>query len=598
MLEYFKKNRLVAIIQLSRQAFGRYKFWIIALTILGFLSGLLEGIGVNALIPLFSFAIGKDQGGTDFVSLQITKFFQLFNVTFSVRSLLIFIALLFVLKSILVVYLNYRKIKITTDYEEQTRQNLFNNMLSTAWPHLLKQKLGHLESILTFDVPAASSLLNQISSVLMAATELAVYAFIAINISAPITFLTLGLGIILLFLLNPLYVRLKAIAYERIQTNKKALHYISESIVGIKTLKAMLVESGVVEKGREYFRKFRDQSVRSSMLKALTSALIEPVAVIYLLFVFGFFYKTPNFNLAALMVIIYLIQKIFLYVYQVQRTLQIVYDSVPHVRSILNYEAEAKTHREISEGSAPFVFHGALVFKDVDFSYDERKKILSGINFVVRRGETVGLVGPSGVGKTTIVDLILRLFVPTHGKIFLDGKEIAEISLQEWRKHIGYVSQDIFLMNETIANNIRFYDPNITDEEIVEAAKMAHIYDFVQGSEQKFETIIGERGTFLSAGQRQRIVIARVLARKPEILILDEATSALDSESEVKIQEVINNLRGRLTILVIAHRLSTVMNADRLVALENGRIVEEGSPRQLLADKASYFSKVYNLRGS
>ena len=208
----------------------------------------------------------------------------------------------------------------------------------------------------------------------------------------------------------------------------------------------------------------------------------------------------------------------------------------------------------------------------------------------------VGLIGPSGAGKTTIVDLLLRLFVPSSGKILIDGESVDTVTLSEWRKHIGYVSQDMFLMNDTIENNIRFYNQNLTQQEIIEAARLANIDQFIDSLPNKFSTIIGERGTLLSGGERQRVILARVLARRPDILILDEATSALDNESEALIQKAIETLHGKITVLVIAHRLSTIKAVDKLIALENGRIREQGRPASLLKDKESYFFKVYNVR--
>jgi len=208
----------------------------------------------------------------------------------------------------------------------------------------------------------------------------------------------------------------------------------------------------------------------------------------------------------------------------------------------------------------------------------------------------VGLIGPSGGGKTTIVDIILRLFNPTKGEVLLDGKNINEINLHKWRRNIGYVSQDIFIKNDTIANNIKFYNNSISNAEVEKAAKMANIHRFIQSCPEKYETVIGERGLFISAGQRQRIVIARILARQPKILVLDEATSALDNESEVQIQQVIENLKNKVTVLLIAHRLSTVKNCTKLFILQNGVIKEQGSPEKLLADEKSYFYKVSNIK--
>ena len=207
----------------------------------------------------------------------------------------------------------------------------------------------------------------------------------------------------------------------------------------------------------------------------------------------------------------------------------------------------------------------------------------------------MAIIGPSGAGKTTIVDLILRLFSPQSGEILLDDKNISEINLKEWRRSIGYVPQDVFLLNDTIENNIKFYDDSIAKETIIQASKMANIYETIKKLPDKFDTIVGERGMKLSGGQRQRVVLARALVRKPQILILDEATSAIDIESEKLIQEAIYKLRGKITILIIAHRLSTITNSDKIVIVDEGRVAEEGSPDILLKNKDSHFSKLYNL---
>jgi ABC-type multidrug transport system fused ATPase/permease subunit len=164
------------------------------------------------------------------------------------------------------------------------------------------------------------------------------------------------------------------------------------------------------------------------------------------------------------------------------------------------------------------------------------------------------------------------------------------------REKISYVSQDAFLINNTIENNIGFFDEEVSKDDIVKASKEAHIYDFIKTLPEGFKTVVGERGVRLSAGQRQRISIARALAKKPEILLLDEATSALDNESEVEIQKVIEQLKGDMTIFVIAHRLSTVMDSDKLYVLDNGKITEKGTPKELLENKESYFYKMYNIR--
>ena len=587
-------NRLATIIALSRQAFGKYKMQIVVLTALGFIGGLLEGIGVNALIPLFSFALGEGRGDKDFISRQIESFFSYFGIAFSVKYLLIFIASLFILKAIVTIILNFIKFKITLDYEEQTRSGLFKQFLSANWPYLIKQKLGYLETVLMTDVPAGAVLLNQLSSALMIATGLSIYVLIAINISVNITLITLVFGGGLFLVFKPLLYKIKVLGYKRAALQKETAHHVNENILGIKTVKTMFACGDVAAKGREHFHRLKDLAIRTALLKSIVTPIIQPVAVIFIVTVFAFSYKSPTFNLAALVAIVYLIEKMFTYVQQLQSTLHTLNDSVPHLRSVLSYEKKSLENAEDNGGTADFAFNDCLEFDNLDFSYDAKKNVLNNINFAIKKGEMVGLIGPSGVGKTTLVDLILRLFYPTNGQILLDGKNVSEINLSVWRKNIGYVCQDIFLMNDTIANNIRFYDNSITDAEIENTARMANIFDFIQSCPEKFNTVVGERGVLLSAGQRQRIVIARILARKPRLLILDEATSALDNESEVQVQKVIRDLKGKVTVFAIAHRLSTIADSDKLIVLENGRVTEQGSPQELLKNKNSYFYKVNN----
>jgi ABC-type multidrug transport system fused ATPase/permease subunit len=269
---------------------------------------------------------------------------------------------------------------------------------------------------------------------------------------------------------------------------------------------------------------------------------------------------------------------------------------IPYLREVLVYRRLARENKESYVPKQPFKFEQELAFHNVEFAYNPSQPTLSGVSYTIRKGEMVGVIGLSGAGKTTLFDLILRLLEPSGGFISLDGRNISEIDLGSWRSHISYVSQDLFLINDTIAHNIKFYDDSISDEDVVRVAKMAYIYDFIETLPEKFNTIVGERGVRLSGGQRQRIAIARALARRPEILLLDEATSALDNESEIKVQRVIEKLKGHTTIIVVAHRLSTVLNSDKLLVLENGKITEEGAPQELLKDKKSYFYKMYNIR--
>lgn len=589
------KNRVVSIAKLSKQAFWQYKWQILVLTILSFIGGIFEGIGVNALIPLFSFSLGDGQNGDDFISQGIERFFNFFNISFTVPTLLIFIILLFILRALVKIYLDYIKIKITADYENQTRKNVFSKVLGSDWPNLIKQKLGHIETILMIDVASSAILLREISTVIMLGTSLLVYIIVAINISFNITLITLVLGLVLFLILKPLNYRTKVLSYGATSTNKDIAHHVNENILGVKTVKSMMVAGKAEKKGSKFFDKLRDIKVETFVIKSVTSSLIQPFGVIFVVLIFAFTYKTPDFNFAALVAIIYLIQRIFVYIQQLQKSLNTMYEKVPYLKSALDFERNSEKYEEKNTGTKDFIFNDKLELKNINFAYDQNP-VLSDISFVAAKGEMIGIIGPSGVGKTTLVDLLLRLLTPQQGQIFLDDIDIKDIDIVKWRENIGYVSQDMFLINDTIAENIRFYNDDLSDGDVEKFAKLANIYDFIQTLPNKFDTVIGERGVMISAGQRQRLVIARVLARNPKILILDEATSALDNESEQQIQKVIDALKGKVTVIAIAHRLSTIEDSDKLIVLEKGRISEIGSPRELLKDKESYFAKNYNLR--
>jgi len=591
-----KDIKIYSFARLINRGFGRYKLQILALAILGLIGGFLEGVGVNSIIPLFSFVMGTGQYGTDIISRAIQGFFSVLGIDFRFRYVLIFVSVLFVVRAIALFLCNYIRVKISAVYEQQTRNELFKKTAEASWPYLLEQKLGHLQTLLMVNVDYSAMLFEYLGSAIMMASGLIMYILVAINISLPITLITLLLGAFILFIFKPLVARTKKIAREKERFNKQVAHYLNENVVGMKTIKTMSVGDQVMQNGYRYFEKLRDLFVRSSLLRIITDSFIQPIGMVFVVAIFAISYKTSNFNFAALAAIIYLIQRIFTYVQQLQSNLHTVSEAVPYLAAILEYSDEAEDHKETDVGKDFFEFNRDLKFKNVGFSYDGSKPILLDLDFSIKKGEMVGLVGASGAGKTTVVDLILRLFKPSTGQILLDGKNIGAIKMDEWRKNIGYVSQDIFLKNDTIANNIKFYDEAMDNKKIEEVAKMANIYDFIQDCPNKFSTVIGERGILLSAGQRQRIVIARVLAREPKILILDEATSALDNESEVQIQKVIEGLKGKITVLAVAHRLSTIINSDRLLVLDDGKIIEQGPPQKMLQDKQSYFYKVYNIR--
>ncbi|WDF62086.1 ABC transporter transmembrane domain-containing protein [Flavobacterium sp. KACC 22758] len=243
---------------------------------------------------------------------------------------------------------------------------------------------------------------------------------------------------------------------------------------------------------------------------------------------------------------------------------------------------------------------GNVTFNNVAFSYPTRQEIqvLKDVNFKAEFGQKIAIVGPSGAGKSTISSLLLRFYDITSGEITVDGKNIYDYDLEDLRGNMSIVPQDVILFGGTIRENIAYGKPDATDEEIIQAAKQANAFNFVEGFPEKFETLVGERGVKLSGGQRQRIAIARALLKNPSILILDEATSSLDSESEKLVQEALEVLMEGRTSIIIAHRLSTIRNADKILVLDNGKISEEGTHQELINLENGIYKNLSNLQFS
>ena len=309
----------------------------------------------------------------------------------------------------------------------------------------------------------------------------------------------------------------------------------------------------------------------------------------------AFFIKWDHINAADLVAYLLYVSTLFASVRTILQFAEQFYRGITGVErfcEIVDTEPDIKDKKsaeDIGEVS------GEIRFENVSFSYEEKgKTVLKGFNLDIKKGENLAIVGPSGAGKTTLCALIPRFYEPQEGKIFIDGKDISEVTMSSLRKSIGIVEQDVYLFSGTIRENIAYSKPDASDEEIENAARMAGAYEFISEFPEGMNTYVGERGVKLSGGQKQRISIARVFLKNPPVLILDEATSALDNESERLVRESLARLAMGRTTLTIAHRLTTIKNADRIIVLTDEGIAEEGSHSELISKNGMY-AQMYKL---
>ncbi|MCU0598463.1 MAG: ABC transporter ATP-binding protein/permease [Desulfobacterales bacterium] len=368
--------------------------------------------------------------------------------------------------------------------------------------------------------------------------------------------------------------------------------FLHETFAGNKIVKAFGMEDFEKKKFHEKNYKLFRFEIKSIRAKALISPVMEALGGIGIALViwYGGYgvingTSTPGtfFSFTTAVMLLYPPAKKLT---KLHNTIQQGMAAVDRIFDIL--ETESTIKEKISPVTLPTKPH-RIVFEDVSFSYDDTEMVLKNINLAVNPGEIIALVGMSGGGKTSLVNLIPRFFDVTQGVIRIDGVDLRDISIESLRKQVAIVTQEPILFNDTIRRNIAYGKPDATDQEIEEAAKAAYIYNFIQGLPKGLDTIIGELGSRLSGGEKQRMCIARALLKNAPILILDEATASLDSEAERLVQQALENLMKGRTSFVIAHRLSTIAYANRIIVIIGGRIVEEGNHEALMAKKGEYF---------
>jgi ATP-binding cassette subfamily B protein/subfamily B ATP-binding cassette protein MsbA len=374
---------------------------------------------------------------------------------------------------------------------------------------------------------------------------------------------------------------------------------LNDSLSGIREVKAFAREEDELDKVDNKIQLVLHKNLRALKLMAIFNPIFDLAAGIGQLLVIFFGARMAiggTLSIADLVAFFLYLDSFYTPVRNLGNSMEAVQESLAgfeRIADILIVPPEIASPAEPHEFPEPI--HGNVRFENVGFHYNPGEEVLTDINLEIPAGSTIALVGPTGVGKTTLVSLIPRFYDVTQGSVFIDGVDVRDIALEQLHQSVSMVLQDVFLFHGTVRENILFGKPDATEEEMIRAAQIANAAEFIDQMPHGYDTLIGERGVKLSGGQKQRLSIARAVLKDSPILILDEATSSVDTETELLIQQALERLiKGRTTI-IIAHRLSTVRNADRIVALEGAKIVEAGTHEELLAEKGLYY-KLYTAQ--
>jgi len=477
------------------------------------------------------------------------------------------------------------------------RDRLYNHMLYLPLSYIHRDSTGAMVSRVINDAGFVQGLLSYtIKDLFVESGTIIVLISIALYRRWDLTLISIVILPFAFYLVGRLGKRLKRVS-ERTQEKISTLtEMITEGFSGNKIIKSFCTEEAEASRFREKNQDFYRELMRSTRLIEAASLLMEFVGgagIAFVLFyggnlvIRGMITSGDFFSFLA---------AIFL-IYTPARRLASANSALQQARAPLERIENLLKEEKEDEGKITLrSFREEIVYKDVSFRYpDTDEEAVSNINLRIRKGEIVALVGRSGAGKTTLVDLLPRFYNPIEGKILIDGIDISEVTLKSLRSMIGIVSQDIILFNDTVRANISYGSPMAEEKDIIDAAKAAYAHDFILQLPDGYDTIIGERGVRLSGGQKQRLSIARAILKNPPILILDEATSSLDTASEMLVQRALEGLMKDRTVIVIAHRLSTVRRATRIIVLDKGRIVESGSHEELL-NRGGIYKRLYSLQ--
>lgn len=571
---------------------------LIALLVLLFLvASVFDGISIGMLVPLLgSIQQVQNYGELPKILQTLIDIFSKFPIEKQILYSLLFVVFAVILKNIFLAISHYLSYWLAVRVTSNIRSQIINTLMTVSIGYYSHVKTGDLVEKVSYNTILTEELIQNATKLLDYFASFLVLLILLVIFSLKLTLVTIVLAAIIAFALSLHIKKLSKIGQRHVESSREFTSTLHESISGIEVIKSFTKENAQSEKleGKiEKTAKYRLQYMFSEyMVHILTEAL--GVIAIGVLFLIAITSSQMDYKL--------MLTQLLPFIYILARMLPLI-KLINHARGAIavRWPAFKSVHDLMSLENKPLIKNGiipytglrnGIEFTSVTFSYNSGDKAaLKNASFSIPKGKTTALVGKSGAGKSTVINLLLRFYDTQDGSILIDGKPISSFIIESYRKNIGIVSQDTFIFNDTVKNNIAFGALNTPDDTtIIEAAMRAGADEFIKELPNGYNSLLGERGVRLSGGQRQRISIARAILKNPEILILDEATSSLDTETEQLIHKAITELSLNRTVVIIAHRLSTIKNADQIIVLKDGRVSEIGTEPELISRKGEYYN--------
>ncbi|MBB4070256.1 ABC-type multidrug transport system fused ATPase/permease subunit [Salinibacter ruber] len=591
---------LFRYLRIYRHYIGRRMYIIFVLSAL---TAFASSFGIALLLPLLrASGTGESGGEKGWAEEVLYDLLSWIGISDSMVGILVFIAVVFIGKGLLKFatqgYRGYLQAQLLRELKGQ----LFDAYGGMSYRHYIRRNTGHFINIINQQVNrffgSFKSFMSFLTEIL---TTFSYFAF-ALAITWRFTLLALAIGGAILFLFKYLNTYVRTLSRKQSQEMSHLNKLLVQSLHAFKYIVSTNQTAHLRSRVTESIQRLTDYMFRQNVASAFTGSIREPFSVLLIVGIIGLQVTVFQEPIAPIFVALLFFHRGMQSVMAIQGGWQSTMSDIGSVEMVDNEFDVVLDHQERRDGRVIGALSRGIEFYDVCFAYNEEDgDVLHDINVTVPANETVALVGESGAGKSTLVDMMTLMFSPRTGEIRIDGVPHDEVDLNSWRSQIGYVSQETVVFDETVANNISLWQGDIEEdpalrEKVINAARRAHAHHFIKDLPKGYHTVVGDRGVRLSGGQRQRLFVARELFKQPNLLLLDEATSDLDTASEQHIQSSIDALKGEVTVVIIAHRLSTVKNADRVYVLDDGRVIESGSYHELRGRENGQFREMVEMQ--